>query len=124
LTIKKQAIQLATQESASFSNDPMDGILGLAFPSAASVKGIKTPISNLIASKKMTKPVFGVWLGNDKEGGGGGKSMCQKRYKIAQIHAFAFFPFSNSEYTFGGYNKKHIKGKLTTVKVDKSQGNT
>ncbi|KAI8335937.1 syncephapepsin precursor [Chlamydoabsidia padenii] len=97
LKIKKQTIQLATQESASFSSDPMDGILGLAFPSIASVKHTKTPITNLIESKTMTKPIFGVWLGNDKEGGGG-------------------------EYTFGGYNKKHIKGKLTTVKIDKSQG--
>jgi hypothetical protein len=93
LTIKKQAIQLATQESASFSNDPMDGILGLAFPSAASVKGIKTPISNLIASKKMTKPVFGVWLGSDKEGGGGGKSMCQKKVQDRPNSCICLFSF-------------------------------
>ncbi|KAI8085047.1 rhizopuspepsin 6 precursor [Halteromyces radiatus] len=96
LTIKKQGIQLAKQESSSFNNDPMDGILGLAFPSISSVK-INTPITNLINSKTLTSPVFGVWLGKDNQGGGG-------------------------EYTFGGYNKKHINGPLTTVKVDKSQG--
>nr|ACL68086.1 syncephapepsin precursor [Syncephalastrum racemosum] len=97
LTITGQTIELATRESSSFSTGAIDGILGLGFDTIATVAGTKTPVDNLISQNLISKPIFGVWLGKQSEGGGG-------------------------EYVFGGYNTDHIDGSLTTVKVDNSQG--
>ncbi|KAG1051563.1 hypothetical protein G6F43_006238 [Rhizopus delemar] len=97
LTIKKQTIELAKTESDAFVSGAIDGLLGLAFDSIASVKGVKTPVDNLISQGLISKPIFGVHLGKASNGGGG-------------------------EYIFGGYDASKIKGDLTTVKIDNSQG--
>ncbi|KAI8875771.1 rhizopuspepsin 3 precursor [Backusella circina FSU 941] len=95
--ITNQTIGLAKKESATFAADVVDGMLGLGFDTITTVKGVKTPMDNLIKQGHVKNPVFGVWLGKSSEGGGG-------------------------EFVFGGYNKKHIKGELTTIPVDKSKG--
>ncbi|KAF7721268.1 Rhizopuspepsin-2 [Apophysomyces ossiformis] len=96
LQIKQQAIELAKQESSEFQSDPVDGLLGLAFDSINTVSA-KTPVDNLISQNLISKPIFGVFLGKESNGGGG-------------------------EYVFGGYDESHVGGTLTTVKVDNSQG--
>lgn len=73
LTIKEQAIELATKRSASFNQDPIDGILGLGFDTLVTVQGVKTPMDQLIEQKLIDKPIFGCWLGKHNNGGGGGK---------------------------------------------------
>ncbi|KAH8555592.1 rhizopuspepsin precursor-like protein [Umbelopsis sp. PMI_123] len=96
-TIKNQTIELAQNISSSFSSDPIDGLLGLAFDSLTTVSGVKTPMDNLISQKLISQPEFGVFLGRQSNGGGG-------------------------EYVFGGYDSTKFKGNLTTVPVDNSQG--
>ncbi|KAL7318667.1 hypothetical protein PS15m_001883 [Mucor circinelloides] len=97
LTIKSQTINLAKKESSSFASDPIDGLMGLGFDTITTVAGIKTPVDNLISQGLISSPVYGVWLGKAKNGGGG-------------------------EYLFGGSNPNHYTGALTTVPVDNSQG--
>jgi hypothetical protein len=97
LDIKQQTIGLAMIESEQLITDPVDGIMGLGFNSNTRVAGIKTPVDNLISQGLIVFPIFGVWLGKAKNGGGG-------------------------EFIFGGYNPSHIAGALTTVPIDNSQG--
>jgi hypothetical protein len=97
LDIKKQTIELAKRESRQFASDPIDGLMGLGFNTITTVSGVKTPVDNLISQGLISSPVFGVWLGKAKNGGGG-------------------------EYIFGGSNPKHYTGSLTTVPIDNSQG--
>ncbi|CAO3628892.1 unnamed protein product [Mucor hiemalis] len=98
IVIKKQTIGLAKYESSSFESDPVDGLLGLGFNKITTVKGVRTPVDNMIKQKLISKPIFGVSLGKAGKGGGGG------------------------EYLFGAYNKKKFKGSLSTVPVDSSKG--
>ncbi|KAI7872576.1 rhizopuspepsin 6 precursor [Spinellus fusiger] len=95
--IQNQGIELAKLESSSFVTDPVDGLVGLAFDSITTAKGVKTPVDNMISQGLISSPVFGVFLGKQSNGGGG-------------------------EYFFGGINYAHIAGPLTTVPINKSQG--
>ncbi|KAL0095390.1 secreted aspartyl protease [Phycomyces blakesleeanus] len=97
ISIPNQGIELAKKESSSFQSDPIDGLVGLAFGSIITAKGVKTPMENMMSQNLIDSPVFGVWLGKQSNGGGG-------------------------EYMFGGYNSAHIAGTLTTVPIDSSQG--
>jgi hypothetical protein len=97
LTIKNQIIELADTESSQFASSTVDGLLGLGFDTITTVKGIKTPVDNLISQGLISSPVFGVSLGKASNGGGG-------------------------EYVFGGYDSSKFTGDLTTVPVDNSQG--
>lgn len=97
LTILNQTINLATKESHSFDSDPIDGLLGLGFNSITTVSGVKTPVDNLIGQGLISSPVFSVWLGKSKNGGGG-------------------------EFLFGGSNPHKYTGSLTTIPVDNSRG--
>ncbi|CAO3683166.1 unnamed protein product [Umbelopsis vinacea] len=97
LAIKNQTIELAKTISTSFSSGPVDGLLGLAFDSITTVQGVKTPTDNLVSQNLISQPTFGVFLGKQKNGGGG-------------------------EYIFGGYDQSKVGGTMTTVPVDNSQG--
>ncbi|KAG2186218.1 hypothetical protein INT43_002656 [Umbelopsis isabellina] len=97
LAITNQTIELAKTISSSFSSGPVDGLLGLAFDNITTVQGVKTPMDNLVSENLISQPIFGVFLGKQKNGGGG-------------------------EYIFGGYDQSKVGGTLTTVPVDKSQG--
>jgi aryl carrier-like protein len=72
-SIKKQTIELAKEESDTFASGPIDGLLGLGFDSITTVKGVKTPVDNLISQGLISSPIFGVHLGKASKGGGGGK---------------------------------------------------
>lgn len=97
LTIKHQTIELARREASQFQSGPSDGLLGLGFDSITTVRGVKTPVDNLISQGLISNPVFGVYLGKENNGGGG-------------------------EYIFGGYDSSKFKGSLTTIPVDNSNG--
>ncbi|CEI90234.1 Putative Rhizopuspepsin-2 [Rhizopus microsporus] len=97
LAIKDQTIGLAKRESSAFAEDVIDGLLGLAFNSITTVRGVKTPMDNLISQGLISRPIFGVYLGKASNGGGG-------------------------EYIFGGYDSTKFKGSLTTVPIDNSEG--
>ncbi|CAO3670164.1 unnamed protein product [Rhizopus stolonifer] len=97
LSIKKQTIELAKREASSFQNGPSDGLLGLGFNTITTVRGVKTPVDNLISQGLIQRPIFGVYLGKESTGGGG-------------------------EYIFGGYDSSKFKGSLTTIPVDNSNG--
>jgi len=85
LIIENQTIGLATTESTSFSNDVVDGILGLAYNSITCVPGTLTPMDNLIQQKLIQSPLFSVWLGRSSEGGGGGE-FCFFCLFVAALH--------------------------------------
>ncbi|KAG1252412.1 hypothetical protein G6F68_011797 [Rhizopus microsporus] len=97
LKIAKQTIELAKREATSFQSGPSDGLLGLGFDSITTVRGVKTPVDNLISQGLISKPIFGVYLGKESNGGGG-------------------------EYIFGGYDSSKYSGSLTTIPVDNSNG--
>lgn len=58
LVIENQVFGLATQESTTFNNDVVDGILGLGYNSISCVPGTLTPMDNLIEQKLIEEPVF------------------------------------------------------------------
>ncbi|OBZ89162.1 Rhizopuspepsin [Choanephora cucurbitarum] len=97
LKIKGQTIELARVESSSFASGPNDGLLGLGFDSITTVRGVQTPVDNLISQGLISSPVFGVFLGKSSRGGGG-------------------------EYIFGGYDSSKFTGSLKTVPIDNSDG--
>ncbi|ORY92119.1 hizopuspepsin I [Syncephalastrum racemosum] len=97
LTIENQIVELASEESKDFQSGTIDGLVGLAFGPLASVKGIKTPLENLLDKGVLAEPIFGVFLGKGSEGGGG-------------------------EFIFGGYDKERFSGELHSVPVDKTKG--
>ncbi|KAI8583130.1 hypothetical protein K450DRAFT_224356 [Umbelopsis ramanniana AG] len=70
LAIKNQTIELAKTISDSFSSGPIDGLLGLAFDTITTVQGVKTPTDNLVSQNLINQPIFGVFLGKEKNGGG------------------------------------------------------
>ncbi|KAF9192857.1 hypothetical protein BGZ51_004620 [Haplosporangium sp. Z 767] len=92
LVIEDQTFGLATRQSASFSNDVVDGVLGLAYNTLSCVPGTLTVMDNMIKQNLIQMPVFSVWLGRSTEGGGG-------------------------EYRFGGYDRDRFEGELTWVPV-------
>ncbi|KAF9922110.1 Vacuolar protease A [Linnemannia zychae] len=92
LVIEDQTVGLATLQTMSFSNDVIDGILGLGFNTISCMPGTLTPMDNLIKQKLIQEPIFSVWLGRSTEGGGG-------------------------EYRFGSYDPERIDGELTWVPV-------
>lgn len=97
ISIANQTIELAQQESSSFSHGVTDGLLGLGFSSITTVDGIKTPFDNMISQGLVESPVFGVYLGKASKNGGG-------------------------EYVFGGSNPSKYNGTLHTVPVNSSRG--
>lgn len=72
LEVESQMIELAVDQSEDLTKGPGEGILGLAFSGAASVKSIKTPMDNLVAQNRLQEPVFSLYLGNKKHGQDGG----------------------------------------------------
>lgn len=48
---------------AVFNTQPLDGIVGMGFPSISEEQAIP-PFMNLVAQGKVSKPYFGVWLDN------------------------------------------------------------
>ncbi|KAF9576393.1 hypothetical protein EC968_008688 [Mortierella alpina] len=96
LVIENQTFGLALRQSTSFSNDVVDGILGLAYNTISCVPGTLTPMDNLVKQNLIQSPVFSVWLGRSTEGGGG-------------------------EYRFGGYDPNRFEGELTWVPVTKKR---
>ncbi|KAF9582158.1 Type I transmembrane sorting receptor, partial [Lunasporangiospora selenospora] len=58
LKIENQVFGIATRLSTSFSNDVIDGILGLGYNTIACVPGTKTVMDNLIEQKLIKEPIF------------------------------------------------------------------
>lgn len=58
LVIEDQVIGLATAQSMSFSNDVIDGILGLGFNSISCMPGTLTPMDNMIKQNLIQSPIF------------------------------------------------------------------
>ncbi|KAG8717152.1 Type I transmembrane sorting receptor [Ceratobasidium sp. 394] len=61
LSATGQYFSPVTSESSSFSSDPSDGIMGLAFSSISSI-GAPTFIENLYSQRKISAPTFGFRL--------------------------------------------------------------
>ncbi|KAI9277206.1 aspartic peptidase domain-containing protein [Phascolomyces articulosus] len=95
LSIHDQGIELATHETK--MDSVVHGILGLGFPQLCTVKGLKTPLQNLIAQNLIEKPIFSFSLGQYLHGGGG-------------------------ELIFGGINKDRYVGELTSFPVENLEG--
>jgi hypothetical protein len=94
-TVTKQAVELATAISASFSQDVNnDGLVGLAFSQLNTVQPTpqKTFFDNIMPQLAM--PVFSADLRNDSTG----------------------------TYTFGAIDMSKVQGQLTNVPVDPSNG--
>jgi hypothetical protein len=57
----KNGFGVATKLAAFFADQPMDGILGLAFQDLA-VDKIKPPVQTMIDNKQLPNPLFTVWM--------------------------------------------------------------
>lgn len=71
LTIKNQAVEIASQMSESFVEGPGDGLLGLAWGSINTVQPtpVATPVENMITQNDIPKQseLFTAYLSNDKD---------------------------------------------------------
>ncbi|KAI8068730.1 aspartic peptidase domain-containing protein [Gongronella butleri] len=94
--IKHQLVEVATNVSEVFQQSVnLTGLIGLGLTNLAFVEGTIVPVDNMIKQGLIKDPVFGVHLGRNNASG---------------------------EFIFGGYNKDHIDGELTTVKVNDTRG--
>jgi len=90
ITVKKQDFAEATSEPGlAFAFGRFDGILGLGYD-RISVNGIVPPFYNMINQKLVDEPVFAFYLGDTNSG-------------------------EESEAIFGGVNKNHYTGNITTI---------
>ncbi|EWC45719.1 hypothetical protein DRE_05056 [Drechslerella stenobrocha 248] len=91
VTLENVSFGLATVVSDDFTAFPVDGILGLGFPSA-SVQKVPTFLDNLISQQIITKRVFGVHLHRSSDAAGNGSVI------------------------FGGIDSSRIEGGPTALK--------
>ncbi|KAM0274241.1 hypothetical protein ACHAQH_008039 [Verticillium albo-atrum] len=94
LTVKKQAVEAAQRVSSSFTSDPMDGLLGLAFSS----------INTVSPSQQLT------FFDNAKS------SLDAPLFTADLKHA------ADGKYNFGYIDKTAYKGAITYTDVDNSDG--
>jgi len=93
LKIKAQDFGEATSEPGlAFAFGRFDGILGLGFDTIA-VNNVVPPFYNMINQKLIDEPVFAFYLSDTNAGG----------------------EEDESEAIFGGINKDHYEGKITTI---------
>lgn len=93
LKIKGQDFGEATSEPGlAFAFGRFDGILGLGFDTIA-VNNVVPPFYNMINQKLIDEPVFAFYLSDTNAGG----------------------EEDDSEAIFGGINKDHYEGKITTI---------
>lgn len=91
LKIKNQDFAEATSEPGlAFAFGRFDGILGLGYD-RISVNGIVPPFYQMVNQKLIDEPVFSFYLGDTNDEG------------------------DESEAIFGGVNKDHYEGKITTI---------
>ncbi|CAE7136247.1 unnamed protein product [Rhizoctonia solani] len=64
LSVTNQSFSAVTSESSSFSEDPSDGIMGLAFSSISSI-GAPTFIENLASQSGVSSSVFSMYLASN-----------------------------------------------------------
>jgi len=89
LTVKGQVFAEATEEPGlAFAFGRFDGILGLGYDTI-SVNGIVPPFYEMVNQKLLDEPVFAFYLGDAED--------------------------DDSEVTFGGVNKDHYTGDITTI---------
>jgi len=89
LTVKGQVFAEATEEPGlAFAFGRFDGILGLGYDTI-SVNGIVPPFYEMVSQKLLDEDVFAFYLGDAED--------------------------DNSEVTFGGVNKNHYTGDITTL---------
>ncbi|KAF3097879.1 hypothetical protein TWF569_011461 [Orbilia oligospora] len=91
VTIDKMEFGLAKMVSDDFTNFPVDGILGLGFPSASILK-VPTFIENLISHNVISKHIFGAYLHRTADNKNGGTI------------------------TFGGIDASRIEGGVEALK--------
>ncbi|CAG8647969.1 11209_t:CDS:2 [Ambispora leptoticha] len=89
--IKNQIFGLATKMSSDFKTDEADGILGMGLDKLSS-QNAKTPFSELVAQNFVKDPIFGFFLGRQKDG-------------------------SNSQLTLGGVDSSKFTGQLNYNKL-------
>ena len=65
LNIKSQKLGQADVMAKFFEDEPLDGILGLAFDEISEPKGVPTPFDNMISQKLLSKDLLQVFLSND-----------------------------------------------------------
>ncbi|CAG8450950.1 8099_t:CDS:2 [Ambispora leptoticha] len=96
IEIHDQIFALATNQTAEFQKDVVDGVIGLGLNTNTRIEGVKTPLDNMIDQGLIKEALFSVYLVEGKNGGGG-------------------------EYLFGGYDKLKIKDDVTFVSLSSTR---
>jgi hypothetical protein len=114
LVVQGTYIGLATQIAAFFEDEPIDGILGLAFQSLAQPNTVAPPLINAINAGLLDQRIFTVWLaykgiGDNVAGGGvytyGGldDANCGPVIDYQSLTSATYYQFSMSQIGLGSY---------------------
>jgi len=96
LAVKTQTFGLTTNESQEFAGSQFDGILGMALDQLSS-QGAVTPFSNLVKQGVVQQPLFGFFLGREKDN-------------------------TQGQLTLGGVDNSLFKGSISFNKLVNNQG--
>uniref|UniRef100_A0A1D1Z659 Aspartic-type endopeptidase ctsD n=1 Tax=Anthurium amnicola TaxID=1678845 RepID=A0A1D1Z659_9ARAE len=96
LPIKQQTFGLTTTESQEFAGSEFDGILGMALDQLSS-QGAVTPFSSLVKQGVVQQPLFGFFLGREKDN-------------------------TQGQLTLGGTDNSLFKGDISFNKLVSNQG--
>jgi hypothetical protein len=86
----------ATELANFFYNQPLDGILGLAYPSIAA-DGVTPVFDNMIAQKLVAQPIFGVYL-DSSSGNSGSQISFGSTVSSLYTGSFAYVPVTQQTY--------------------------
>jgi hypothetical protein len=115
LVVPRTMVGLATNIAYFFADEPIDGILGLAFQSIAQPSTIPPPLINAINQGLLDQPIFTVWLarrgsGDNVQGGGvhtyGGldDANCGPVIAYQPLSQATYFQFRMAQVGLGSYS--------------------
>ncbi|KAI6225369.1 Eukaryotic aspartyl protease [Aphelenchoides fujianensis] len=122
LTVKNQGFALGTEIGDPFGEFPLDGVLGLGWPSLA-VDQVTPPIQQLI--QLLDQPLFTIWLDRQPEtiGGTGGlitygaldSTNCEAPLVYAPLTKEAFWQFDVDGFAVGTYSSTSKKSAISST---------
>ncbi|KAI6198218.1 hypothetical protein M3Y99_01899200 [Aphelenchoides fujianensis] len=120
LTVKNQVFALGTEIGDPFGEFPLDGVLGLGWPSLAADQ-VTPPIQELI--KQLDQPLFTIWLDRQPKtlGGSGGlitygaldSTNCEDPLVYAPITKDGFWQFDVDGFAMGKFSSSAKKSAIS-----------
>ncbi|KAF9322147.1 hypothetical protein BG003_005310 [Podila horticola] len=67
--ITNQSIGMASVDDTTIAKKGVDGVVGIGFGRAATVKGYSTVVESMLTKKVLAQPIVSIWLGRQRVGG-------------------------------------------------------